>query len=190
MKLQNLQMWKVCDFGTSECEACFGASGQSKPTDCLLKITAYWIFVDENDRDHPITITLETTYFDGTSHRKALIPIRLKIAPDAGNNFADAMLVNEGTYLAYVDEVHDPKDFYSITVPSNKAIRVDMTPHGNADFDLYLYDSSEDEVCHSTGRGNVTESITYTTYYEAVWYVEVRQRSWRGIYNLTIDIYD
>jgi len=63
-------------------EAHLDAYGVGKPANCSLSILAYWIFIDENINheitDHKLTVTHETTYYNGTAYRKMIIPIELE----------------------------------------------------------------------------------------------------------------
>ncbi len=55
--------------------------GVNQPKQSLLEMLAFWIFIDEHNADHWMKVTLETTYFNGTAYRKAIISTRLGVLP-------------------------------------------------------------------------------------------------------------
>jgi hypothetical protein len=85
-ELSNLQMSRMCGLLASESKAYFEASAINfpidKPKNCSLSMLAYWIFVEGDNIDHLITISLEVTYYDGTTYKKVEIPINLGVLKD------------------------------------------------------------------------------------------------------------
>lgn len=47
--------------------------------DCSLQTRFWWIFQDPNSLDHSLTVTMQTTYFNGTDIVRVNLPIRLEI---------------------------------------------------------------------------------------------------------------
>lgn len=79
MSLINLQKGLVRWSGSLESEAFFEAKGLNQPRNASLSIISYWVFLDQNNLDHMMTVTLEATYFDGAAYKKAIIPIKLGV---------------------------------------------------------------------------------------------------------------
>lgn len=59
--------------------AYFEALAFNQPKDALLSIMAYWVLQDQNNIDHWLTVTLETTLFNGTAYQKMIMPMRLGV---------------------------------------------------------------------------------------------------------------
>jgi len=78
MELTNLMKKKVAN-GLHSHGALFETMGIGEPKECRLTLKPVWKFLDPNNVDHWITITLETTYFNGTVYQKIMTPIRLEV---------------------------------------------------------------------------------------------------------------
>jgi hypothetical protein len=59
--------------------AYFEALAFNRPKDTLLSIMVHWVLQDQNNVDHTITLTLETTLFNGTAYQKIIMPILLGV---------------------------------------------------------------------------------------------------------------
>lgn len=60
-------------------EVLFEATAVNKPAECSLMFTVSWMFNDQNNENHFVTVTLETIFFDGTIYRKLVIPIQFGV---------------------------------------------------------------------------------------------------------------
>lgn len=79
MELHNLEIQRIRDLGAYNREVFFETTATNQPKDSLLSVIAYWMFLDENDTNHWITVNLEATYFSGTAYRKVILPILLGV---------------------------------------------------------------------------------------------------------------
>jgi hypothetical protein len=78
LELHNLQMGKVLNSWSGSEEAYITTTAKAKPSECQLIFNVNWIFLNQNVDDN-VTATLETTYFNGTSYQKTMIPIHFSI---------------------------------------------------------------------------------------------------------------
>jgi hypothetical protein len=79
MDLRNLEIRKIRDLGAYNREAYFETAAPTQPKNATLSIIAYLVFLDGNNTDHWTTVNLEATYFNGTTYRKMVMPIRLGV---------------------------------------------------------------------------------------------------------------
>ena len=160
------------------------------PVDAWLSTIIHWIFADDDGLSHTIKLYGKLVYYvDGLGNQTLYSdPVTITMEPDIGDTIDTAEIVSKGTYYATLDE-KSSSDFFGFKVPSDTYYRLEisMTPPGAADFDLYLYAPNGNPVSESTNSGNATETITHIATTGGTWYVEVRWKSWKEIYNLTID---
>lgn len=78
IELQNIQLQVIQDSYKID-EVYIQACTANRTNWCELRIIAFWVFSDENNMDHFMTITSEATYFNGTTYCKVIIPIQLKV---------------------------------------------------------------------------------------------------------------
>jgi phosphatidylglycerophosphate synthase len=78
VRLSNLRMSVFRTKGTSEQKAYIEASAVDRPQFCSLK-TVYdaWVFTDENNFDHQMSVALEVTYFNGTKWKEVKLPLEI-----------------------------------------------------------------------------------------------------------------
>jgi hypothetical protein len=79
---ENVSVTDIRWFGTNENEAYAKAEILNSP--CYLNIDAYWVFDDQNSIDHTLNVTLEATYFNGTTYRRIVLPVTLQILIPVG----------------------------------------------------------------------------------------------------------
>ena len=197
LELHNLEITRFIDKATYTGEAYVYATAINHPKTCHLKIRLSWHFLDlhENDLNHWTTITLETTYFNGTAYRKVITPIKIGVVRDAGNAIDDPNVreIGPGTYNAFVGVnicppgFNDVNDYYKMWVEEDHVINITMK-HGNNNFNLYLYDPMQEEVACSENEGDVLETIQHVTTSAGYWYIRVKAVSGNGIYVLRIEI--
>lgn len=75
---ENLNVWRFDSKATSTNEAHIKAKAVGQPNFAYLRIWNEWVF-SENETSHLITVTLETTFFNGTDHIKTVMPIQLEV---------------------------------------------------------------------------------------------------------------
>lgn len=78
IQVQNLKIDMLDDFSQQN-EAWVKAASINQPKDVGLHITAFWTFFDLNNMDHWITATAEVTYFNGSTWKSVVIPLRLGV---------------------------------------------------------------------------------------------------------------
>lgn len=82
ISLRNLSIQSIRATATYKHEAGFTTVSFDQSKDCSLQILVHWIFFDkENGAKHPITATLELTYFNGTIYQRIAIPVSLEVMP-------------------------------------------------------------------------------------------------------------
>jgi len=73
-----VSIWRHDSFATSTTEAHVMAKADDQTSYAYLSINADWVFLNK-DSDNSITITLETTVFNGTSYIRPIMPIQLEV---------------------------------------------------------------------------------------------------------------
>lgn len=80
IELRNLMLESIEDPpDTRKREAYISALGINYPEYASLGTTFYWLFFDKNNMDHAITVTIEVTYFNGSTWYKIATPFRLEV---------------------------------------------------------------------------------------------------------------
>ncbi len=77
---ENLNVWRFDSKATSTNEAYVKAGAVGQPNFAYLRIWNDWVFY-ATEEGHSITVTLETTFFNGTDHIKTIMPILLEVHP-------------------------------------------------------------------------------------------------------------
>lgn len=166
--------------------------------DGSLGIVVYWIFTDQNTKNHRLTVTAEMQYAEYVSgaviHKdiSTSIPIELKMTPDIGQTFNTAKSVSAGTYYGCLDITADFADMYSFNVSSGYVIDITMTPAWDADYDLHLYNPDHDEVPSYHHSLNSTENIVHLATTTGTYYLNITNVYWpghlqHGVYRLVVD---
>jgi len=191
-ELYNLTQKKVVD-GSHLQKAVFEAISIGQPKECELKMgSRVWVFFDENDLDHWVTITLEIVYFDGAIYRQVSIPIRLGILLDKNDSFETAFEIQPGTYPKLFLGRYDAQDYYKIYLAQGQKIdvHVDTTPYiaGNPSpvFELYLYDPTRILKANSTNGLEYYRTVSVISDSTGYWYIETRIITCYGFYTLTV----
>jgi len=78
MELYNVKLANLHDAWLIE-ETYAEFYGENQSQRCGVEIQVAWVFFDKNRMDQQIATTLELVYFDGTTYRKAVLPILLKV---------------------------------------------------------------------------------------------------------------
>ena len=79
MQLQNLAVKRIVNPLTS---ACLWASANNQSKEASLSALVYWVFLDQNNTDHWMTVDFEITYFDGTAYQTVITPFVLDVLVD------------------------------------------------------------------------------------------------------------
>lgn len=113
------------------------------------------------------------------------------IPGDAGGDFVSSRAVNGSTnYTGTLDPYFvEWDDYYNFTAIGGHWINITMTPPPDADFDLYLYNTSQQYVANSTTRADgATEKIDFPANFGGTWYLQVRaiDNTDRGNYTFVI----
>jgi len=73
----NTKLERICDWLSDSYVEGYGVN---QPKYCKLSINARWSFLDiEKNVEHYMRTDLEVTYFDGTTYRRVIVPIRLGV---------------------------------------------------------------------------------------------------------------
>ena len=168
------------------------------PVDATFDDTFYWVFTDQNTEEHSIKLYAEVKYYSYKYDEIKTIStsVHLKMTPDISNDFTNPKEVYSGiNYKGCLDPV-DYADMYKINIENGEIINITMTPPGDANYDLYLYNGpSEDHIVDSSEQsGNATESINYVSSSTGYWYIKVKLTYWEGninngIYKLQTSVY-
>lgn len=77
---ENLNVWRFDSKATSTNEAYVKARAVGQPNFAYLRIWNDWVLY-ATESGHSITVTLETTFFNGTDDVKTIMPILLEVHP-------------------------------------------------------------------------------------------------------------
>jgi len=108
---------------------------------------------------------------------------------DAGNSFADATSINEGSYEGTLYECVDEEDWYKFYVQSGQNIYVRVTPPSGVDFDLQLYDPGGNLKAGSYKGSGYSDSVSYTADSTGYWRARIYIFSGEGQYSFYVNIY-
>jgi len=152
----------------------FQADALNYPQNASLRILADWIFFDFNYGDHWITVTLETTYFNGTAFRRTDVPIKLGMLLDYNNHKVEASTIMPGTYEKLYIGGYDASDFYEIYLTEGQKIDVNAWGIGSPQpvFYLFLYDPLWD--LRNDTNPSYSPSLSYVASMTGFWLIEVR----------------
>lgn len=76
IRLYNVELKEIVDM---EPTSFIKVSGVNQLNKSGLEISPIWMFYDQSNVDHQMTVTLEAIYFNGTAYREAVIPIQLEV---------------------------------------------------------------------------------------------------------------
>ncbi len=74
---ENLNVWRW-DSGATTNDPQIMTKGINQPNATFLRVAGFWFFHDK-EASHSVTITLETTIFNGRGYIKTVMPIRLEV---------------------------------------------------------------------------------------------------------------
>ncbi len=167
--------------------------------DASMGISVFWMFTDNNNKNHELTITAEFEYFEVdysgviVANRNITTSVPLRFSCDTGDTISTARLMTTRTATGYLD-FYDRTDFwgYDLTVLQDTQMKITLTLPVTADFDLELY--SENGLLlgvPSYNRGpGLSETILYNTSPASPtrWYVKVIWYSGAAAYTLEISL--
>lgn len=83
-RLENLDLKEKYSSATPQREGYVVAVSINQPTDCFLEVEVDWVFIDSNDQNHKLDVTLEATYFNGTTYQRIVLPVTLQMLVPTG----------------------------------------------------------------------------------------------------------
>jgi hypothetical protein len=168
-------------------------ANSSTVVDASLNIFFYWIFPQDVNVQHNLTITAICEYeeFPNGIFRNVTSSLNIKMGRDNNDNWDYAYTVSDGFYG--VDPMlwlggYDTQDYYRIALVDSNKIEIKLYPPYQVDFDLYLYDPGRNLTAWSENRGDAVESITYTADSSGYWFIKVQHVAGWGFYNLSISV--
>tara|TARA_B100001245_G_scaffold29958_1_gene19368 strand:- start:32 stop:529 length:498 start_codon:yes stop_codon:yes gene_type:complete len=111
---------------------------------------------------------------------------------DAGSSTSTAawLPATNATYYGNLTSSNDTNDYYGVNMSNDTGISVGLTSPSNADFDLYLYDSSGNQIDSSLSISSYDSvSANGTSVGGTTVYINVDQWSGSGQYTLQIWIF-
>lgn len=153
LELHNLQLVGSRNAWSGTREAFILTTAKDSPKDCRLVFNVDWIFINQ-DVDDNVTATLETTYFNGTTYRKILMPLQFLLRTDAGNIFETARVIMPGYYQGHLWLWDDSEDYYTIFLEKDQTINLQATAKFPLSFDLYVYDPDKNLLANSSINSN------------------------------------
>jgi hypothetical protein len=142
-------------------------------TSCFVARPIQWIFFDKDSSiPHSMNVTVECIYKSGSSDKKVVFPMILRLLKDAGSGFSDAENVSFGTYSRTVDNV-DFSDFFAIELNSSERISVSITAPYDTFLAYTLFDPDHVSVQHE--EFNSTSVFIYDVNATGTWYIEAEQ---------------
>jgi hypothetical protein len=88
---------------------------------------------------------LDFIYNNGTAFRKVVLPLKLRLASDAGDSFETAKEIGFGNYTGWASWLmHDTEDFYKIFLEEGENVRIQLSPKvlEMTIYDLRLFNAS------------------------------------------------
>lgn len=109
---------------------------------------------------------------------------------DAGDTLANATALVPGNYLGYLDTSGDTNDYYLLHLLSGETISIVLDVPTDFNYDLSIYDESDNLVSSSTNGVSVDESITAAIDADGSWKIRVYyvSGSGDGEYGLNISL--
>jgi hypothetical protein len=188
--LLNAKIKEMKQMGANESGAYLRAEIVSHP--CLVSSHVFWGFTDGNEA-HGIEIAFKILYFNGSAYRQVILPMQLRMWPDAGSDFRNAKQISFGNYTGWFGTSSSPpwnndlEDYYKLWIEENTTIHVQMTHQINRDFNLYLYGPDEGLLASSSlPEPNTTEVVTQIIEVSGWRYVRVKAVLGVDIYTLEI----
>lgn len=77
MRLLNVELKDIVDLKPT---SFVKALGVNQPSSFMMELSPLWVFHDQNNVSHQMTVTLETICFNGATYREIIMPIRLEAA--------------------------------------------------------------------------------------------------------------
>jgi len=110
---------------------------------------------------------------------------------DAGNSFSTATSISPGSYKStlYESNPTDRKDYYKFDVQDGQSIGVSMTPPGDVNFDLALYDPSGEKKDESTNGPGITDTVSYYADSSGYWRAEIYWKLGEGQCSFSVSVY-
>jgi len=178
-----LKNYAHCFYNTQllngDLKAFIEAQGTNNPAEALFNSCGIdWILKASENISQQLKITAEITYFNATNYVKAVLPILIRLVGDVGNSFETARTIEPGNYIANIDYVWDPMDFYGIWLVEGQKIRIQTILRGPG-LNLTLYNPDE-KVRASLASERYYDyelkslnDLTYTVDVEGCWYIKV-----------------
>lgn len=76
MRLLNIDLKDIVDLKPTSSVT---ALGVNQPSSFMLELFPLWVFYDQNNVSHQMTVTLETIYFNGANYLEIVMPIQLEV---------------------------------------------------------------------------------------------------------------
>lgn len=132
--------------------------------------------VDGRLGDGTVTSNTKPVYSIGTGKSIFLPLISLYAEPDLepNNDFASASHISSNIPITGQTSVpQDPRDYYAFSLRAGQKYMVVLDYIGDADLDLYIYDTEKNQIAKSQTNGNQQEKTSFlatsnNTYYVAV----------------------
>ncbi|MEM2118495.1 MAG: PPC domain-containing protein [Candidatus Bathyarchaeia archaeon] len=159
----------------------------ARPTEQSYSIfmEAYWIFTNLKQlAPYSLELTVENTYFNGTTYRKVIVPVVLEAWPDT-QNYENSLEMGFPNIIGALNGAsnRDIADFYKVNVEVGQPINITMSsirseknPALYVSADLYLYDPNGELKASSCLNSTVSLSdhIEFTADSSGEWYIKVQ----------------
>ncbi len=89
---------------------------------------------------------------------------------DAGDTISTANHVAPGVYTGYLD-MNDWEDWYSFDVTNGDGIFITVEPHTRSDYDIYLYNPSDEQVYYAQYYGE--DTLEYPADVTGTWKIKI-----------------
>ena len=150
-----------------------------------------WILHGERNQSYNLEVTMELTYFNGTTYKKLIQPFKLEVTPDNNDSFQTATEVVPGkTYSRLYIDGKDADDYYKVYV--NEGHQINITIHKEVvgiewiNLDVFIYDSRHSCIAYKELEISVSASLVFTANSTGYYYVRVHALAGHGFYNLTV----
>lgn len=176
---------------TSGVKAYLTLSGVNQPENVLFLGPAHWILRSSHNQTHTLDFRFELTYYNNTDYVKAVLPVKLVVWADAGDNFETTRTITVGDHRGFISILDDPEDYYKIWVEDGQTIHVTVSSLLEPlDLDLYLYSPGFKLVANATEEEielGTSEEISHIADGSGYWYIRiVNSYASRGWYQLSV----
>ena len=180
MKYENLSILEYRDWMKGNWKAFMTLSGENQPDSIYLWKPTHLVFYSPANQSHTFEATMTLTYWNQTTHKKLIMPIKVHFQPDS-DSFDNSITIEPGIFVGYNSRyiVEDLEDFYKIWLERNNGVNlsIDYPDFYNANrtpkVSIYVYDPNLALTRSSIHRVNATGQLDFTSSSSGWFYIRI-----------------